>query len=641
MKYVINQEFLEPYFKGKKYWKNYYKSVDVAQHIQFHFNGYFQKPWMASGEVSREPALQNPYFMRLIDQRRPTESLVIHAYRRMNYSPITKVPCHKVINSLKKIVKCAEWKIDYSKSENPPSIPDEMLLERYCEEFYPKDNSIENWTYKNLVRWLLIDPNALCVVMPISWDIEPNELLKPYSFIIESKDVYEYKEGELAVFLSASQSTWTDDQGKTHHGKILIVVTADSFYECRQNGKDTFDIVEHPHGCGEMPAWLLGGESKTPDMQQPYYESFIQCMLPSLDDAARDVSDLAAEKNMHTFSTMWYTRMQSCTACQGMGTVLAQGKQVACATCDGTGGITPSPYKAMEINLDNAIFSQKNVPIPPAGYIEKDTAMVTLLREEIKTEIYDALASINMEFLVEKPLNQSGKAKEVDRDELNNFVYGIAYHVVEEIVKNIYWFINEMRYSKLVPNPEMRKKMLPNIPVPQEFDFLSNMEAEDNLIKIAASQVSSELKDLAEMEFLHAKYQDQPEVRGRLMTTHNHNPLGGLTLKEIQDGVTAGLVKKIDAVLSIYISAFVAQLLADNTDFLDLDFSKQKEILYELAQAKLDELDAQEDDGKEQQIMDANTTQVPNDVEDVPITLDNKKLPDKQRKDERDSLQNA
>ena len=639
-KIEINHDFFKDYFIGKKRHKNYLRSVDVANHIQFHFDGYFQRPWMTNTSGNNnDPTSINPYFQRLIDQRRPTESLVIHAYRRMNYSPITKVPCHKVVNSLKKIVKCQDWKIDYSKSENPAFLPDNLLLEKYCEEFYPKDNSIENWAYKSLIRWLLIDPNALIVVMPMDWNVESNELLKPYSFIVQSKDVYRYDEGQVAVFLSSSVTEYSDKNGNYKNGKIIIAVNDQCFYEARQTGDEDYEIIEHPHGCGEIPAWLLGGESKTPDVYQPFYESFIHPMLPSLDDAARDSSDLAAEKNMHTFSTMWYTRMQSCTACQGMGSVLALGKQVACATCDGTGGITPSPYKAMEINLDNAVFSNKNVPIPPAGYIEKSTEFVAIMVAEIEREKRDALAAINMEFLSDAPLNQSGKSKEVDRDELNNFVYGIAYHVVEEIIKNIYWFINEMRYSQVVPDPNIRKKMLPNIPVPENFDFLSNADAEDNLIKLAASNISPELKNLSEMEFLHAKYQDEPAIRGRLITIHKQNPLGSLTLDQISAGVTAGLINKVDAILSIYINSFVAQLLAENTDFLDLEFDKQKEILYQLAETKLADMEAAQNLAAENAaIIAANTSQLDNPEDLVPDALKNKKMGEKQRKTERNNL---
>jgi hypothetical protein len=671
MTYTIDQDFLKPYFTGQKKHKNYLKALDVAFHLQFHFDGFFQRPWMTGTNTSNEPTLKNPYFNRLIDQRRPTESIVVNDYRRTNYTPVTKAPCHKVVTSLKKIVKCKDWKIDYSKTEIPAFLPDEETLERYCEEFYPMDNTITYWTYKSLIRWMLVDPNALCVIMPMDWDVESSELLKPYSFIIECKDVYDYKEGELAIFLSSKKSEYLNDNGTKCEGKIIITVTKDCFYEARQIGQEDFEIVEHPHYCGEMPAFLLGGETKNTDPVQPFYESFLQCMLPSLDDAARDSSDLSSEKVMHIFSTMWYMRTQRCDACSGSGNVLAQGKQTICQTCDGTGALAPSPHRAMEINADNALLQNKNIPIPPAGYIEKSTEMVTLMRSEIQDEIRSALSAINMEFLAEVPLSQSGVAKEVDRDELNNFVGGIAHHVVENIIKNIYWFINEMRYSVVIPNAETRRKMLPKIPVPQDFNFMSQADAEDTLIKLTGSDISGELKDLAEMEFLHMKYADQPEIRNRLICIHNHNPLGAYSSLEVEQMLTSSMVRKIDTILYIYIDSFVTQLLAENTDFMDLDFIKQKDILYELAQAKMEEIAEEmkaeqpatqepqlDEDGnpiqqmdengepipytdEEQAIIDANTKQKPNLLENQDEVIKDKKPAGKQRSKERNNLDNS
>jgi hypothetical protein len=172
---------------------------------------------------------------------------------------------------------------------------------------------------------------------------------------------------------------------------------------------------------------------------------------------------------------------------------------------------------------------------------------------------------------------------------------------------------------------------------------LSQADAEDNLIKMAAAPISGELKDLAEMDFLQTKYADQPEVRGRLITIHKHNPLGSYQIQDILAMQAAGTVKKIDVTLSIYINAFVAQLLSENTDFLDLDFAKQKELLYQMAEIKQEELDTQEEEAsaKEQAFIDANTKQLVNTELLVPDQIENSEMKDPQRKKERNSLDNA
>lgn len=637
----INKEFFDAYFTGKKRSKNYAKAVDVYHHISFHFDGYYKKPWI-TGSVPPDQFAVNPYFQRIIDSRRPSESPYILAYRRLQYLPITASPCHAVVNSLKKIVKSSDWHIDYSEAEVPPFLPEADTLERYCEKLYPASDSIENWAYTTLMRWLLVDPNGIICVMPLSWEIEPNEYIKPYAHIIQSRDVYDFKEGKYCVFLSPYESEFMDKDGNHHHGKIIMCVTRDSYFEARQiNTEKDFEVFEYPHNMGEMPAFYLGGEPKTPDMSQPYYESFIHSMLPSLDSAARDSSDLDAEKVQNLYSQQWVMQMQSCTACQGIGQIISGGSQTVCPSCKGLGGVSPSPYNVWEVNLNNPLGEQKNIPIPPGGYVKKDTIeMVAAISNEIDKAIYRALASLNMQFLDKQPMNESGLAKSVDRDELNSFVYSIAYHLIENLINPIYYFINELRYSSIVPDRETRQKMLPKIPVPQVFDFLTDKDAEDNLIKISASNVSNEIKELAEMDFIHSKYQQEPNVRERLIAIHDHNPLKNYSITDINSMLTAGLVSKEDAVLSVFISDFVNELMFKDEHFTTLPFDQQREQLVEMATAKAEALSAQvaikkKADLKEKIAILDHTPAV------VPEKIDAKRTGEKQRKNERNALDQA
>lgn len=620
----VDNKFVDQYWNPggapSKLHKNYAIALDVTHHIRFHFDGYFMKPNMAGGtNTNMDPKTNNPYFIMLIDSQRPAESDQIRLWRRNMYRPVTKVPCNKVVSSLKKIVKSSDWKIDYSAAEAFAGISPKLGLEDYCEKSFPIDDSIENWAYKNLVRWMLIDPNAICCVMPMSFDVSEGELLKPYPYIITCKDVYDYKQGEYFVFLSPYTTTYTNGKGEKETGQILIVVTNTQFVEVKQVSRNKFQIFEHDHNLGHCPAWLLGGENKTPDPTQPYFESFIQGMLPSLDMAAMDVSDLLAEKIQHVHSTFWSIQGQYCNACQGSGQVLVKGGQTIkqdCPDCGGRGATALSPFRNIEVNLNNALAAQKDIPFPPAGYIEKDKDMVKLMREEIETEVHDALAAINMEFLANTPLSQSGDAKQVDRDELNNFVYGIAYHLIEEIIKPVYYFINEIRYGLAIQNEEAREKQLPKIPVPENFDFLTDKGADDSLVKISGSSVSSGIKDAAEMDYIHKKFADNPEVRNRLLLVHDHDPLPGLEITAINTLIMGGLVPKIDGILSTYISYFVTEILSEDSaeDFINMDYDKQRDKLYEMAQKKMDELDAQNSTAQEAEVVvkDAEGNVIPN-----------------------------
>lgn len=590
--FVPDYKWAEEYFQGKKKHKNYAKALDVYWHLSFHFDGYFRKPWNVGTGLSNDPNSVNPYFQRLIDDLRPSESIVIKNYRRDQYQPITKVPCGKVINCLKKIVKSSDWKISYDKSEKPESLPDQDSLYDYCEKNFPKDDSIENWAYKNLVRWMLLDPNALVCVMPLSWEVESNEYLRPYPHVINCKDVYEYKENEYAVFLSPYKTE--------NDGKIVIVVTTMSYYELREKRSDrfAFDVVEHKHGIGEMPAWIMGGESKSPDYTAPFYESFVQSMLPSLDTVAGDVSNLAAEKVLHLFSLMWHVQTSVCNACQGVGTVIADGAQTICTSCNGRGAPPLGAFNTIEINPNSTLKPDINIPTPPAGYVQKDISILREMREIVKDGINDALAAVNMEHLMDTPLAESGVSKAYDSEETNNFVYSIAYHLVAEELVPIYYFINELRYSTIVPDKEVRGKMLPHVNIPEHYDFLTQADAEDKLIKITsdANGISDSIKDAYEMQYANAAFQDNVEVLNKLNLIHDHNPLPGYSIADIQTMLTAGIVTKEDAVLSANLKGFINEVLSDSKtaeDFMALDWESQHEKLVEMATELSDKLTAE------------------------------------------------
>jgi hypothetical protein len=583
---VVTLEWVKPYIEGKRH-KHYRQAVDIADHLSFHIDGYFRD---STGSNNNQHA--NPYFSRLISSRRPSESLYIQQYREQRYQPTTMAPCSKVINSLKKITKSVDWKVDYSKTEIPSFLSVENSLETYCEKIFPKDRNLQIFAYKMLVRWMLVDPNGIVVTMPLELLEEPGEFLRPYPFIVQSKHVYDYVEDEYCVFKSPSSCEYFTSNDEKKEGKVFVVVTKYSYFEIRQSDDSNYTMTEYPHNIGKLPVRFLGGETISPDFQTPLYRSFLHSMLSELDNAAIDSSDLDAEKVQHLYSTMWYFQTQQCTnpECRA-GWILANGKQTICSTCEGRGTAPKSPYRDMIVNQNSVGDSLKNVPIPPAGYIEKNTAMVDKMMEIIDRSIYKALAAVNMEFLAQVPSNQSGIAKTLDRDELNNFVYSIAYHLINELIHPIYYFINEIRYNTVVDD-EGRAKMLPTIPVPENFEFLIDKNAEDNLIKISGSNIDPKIKQLVEMNYILTKYADVPEVRERLILTQKLDPFAGFDVTELETMSVASLADKEDIILHIYLESFITTAIENDENFLKLSFELQKEVITGFAKAKVTQMEA-------------------------------------------------
>jgi hypothetical protein len=598
----VDIDFVKPYFNGNKKHRNYYKCVDVYHHLSFHFEGYrmnfMSDTEKGQGQKEQDYSTQdviigNPYFSKLIDMRRPSESDAIKAYRRMIYLPFTKMPCAKVYNCLRKIIKSSDWKIDYSKSNKPSKIADNEYLEDYCEKNYPTFDSVENWAYTFAFRSMLIDPNGLCVVLPMKFNIGESDYYKPFSYVVPSKNVYDFKEDHLAVWLSEKKSHFVE-QGKEYKGDIVCVLTNHGYWEAHQiNLKKEFDLITlyETKETEEdfFPAFQLGGVIKDLSTHTKLYESFVTPILPGLDAAAREVSDNDATVVQHHYPTMWYYQMQNCDNCKGTGRVNQKGKQVTCNICDGHGAPPKSPYRDMV--LKPGAFDQDKIPTPPAGYIQKDYNIVKIQDDRIKEHVRYALSAISMEFL-QAPLVQSGLAKEVDRDELNNFVYGVAYHLVESFIKPVYYYINEWRYRNIITSPEEREKMLPTVAVPEKFDLLTEGVVEAQLKAAKDNGSDPFIVQQLELEYAAKKFPSDPDVRDMLRLKQNLDPLPGLTFEQKQASALGKTSPPEDVIISINVHSFVKRALVENKDFITIGYEKQMEVLKGYAKEKTDAVSA-------------------------------------------------
>jgi hypothetical protein len=567
MEISVDNSFIKKYTRGGERHDNYDKTVNICQHLSFHIDGY---EW-----GQKNP---NPYFAILIDESRPSESDLIKEYRRKIYKPKTKTPCFKVLNSLKKIVKSKDWKVDYSKSEVPPSIPEGETLEQYTEHDFPMFQSVENWLYSYGIKQILTDPNGMVVIMPTEFDVKPNEFVKPFTYFIPSKKVFDYVCDEYIVFESSHTSKFMNGKMEVTAPVIYAMDKNTIWRATKVNANNDYNVeIVQQHNIGKLPAYKGGGIYKEISNDTPLFDSFLSAMLPDLDVASRESSDLDASVVQNMFPTMWYMAGDNCKACHGSGAVLKQGKQIVCPDCKGAGAMEKSPYKDMVIKKD--FMQGANTPIPPAGFLTKPTDIIKLQDERIRNHILNALSALNMEFLATTPLNQSGTAKEVDRDELNNFVYGVAYHFVENVMKPAYWFINEYRYKVLIPNEKTRADMLPIIPVPEKFDLLNESILVDQLAKVKDADVDPIIIGELQIDFINKHFRNQPETRDKLVATNRLNPFVGSSAEQIGDMLLAGTITKHDGVKSIYIDDFVERACYEHSDFLKLDMKKQNDII--------------------------------------------------------------
>lgn len=529
---------------------------------------------------------------RLIDERRPNESEAVKKYRAQIYVPVTKATMTKVFNCLEKIRRSQDWNIQYDANAVSKRIKPNETLERYCEEKYPAFGSLTNWTFSILLKKYLLDPNGIIAIIPTAIPEAADEYIQPMAEFFDSEQIKDYVEGEYVVLESRDTSTYKTNDGKTVNtqGKIYHVLTTTQYARYEQNAEEGYGLTQmYNHNIGELPAFHAGGLFHARVNNDTIYESRIAGMVPSLNEAAREYSDLQAEILQHIHSEKWAFANVECPVCHGMGKVYKKDENgndteemEECPQCHGRGSISNvSPYGLYTINAQR--FGEASIPAPPMGYVSKDTAIAAFAHEHFKQHLKDALAAVNMEFLAESPMSQSGTAKAYDKDELNNFVNGIAEDLVR-ILDLCYFFINEYRNMLIEPNEEDRRKMLPQINVPTKYDILTTTALMEELKAAKEAKVNPLIIRRLEIDYAKKQFNTDPEVAHLIEATFDLDPMFGKTEEEKMTMLQNKGVTELNYIISSNVAAFVQRAVKESPDFLQLDHKQQLATLTKYAE---------------------------------------------------------
>lgn len=585
-------EFSLPYLQGKKKRTVHKLAVDIHHHLDFHFNNYnIREKTDLYLNPDRSFIEQNPYFDLLISSTRPSEKPEQQLYRKNIYKGQSSEVGGKVINTLKKIVKSKDWSISYKDSEKPKRLKEGESAEDYTEHKYPFFGSIEAWMFQYALRKIQLDPNALICVYPVSNTLpSTGDYYRPYSYFVPCEDILEYREGEIAIYYTNT----TYDYGRGYSDRVIHIQTANEIYEARKtDNRGNYQIsLWLKHDVGYLTAWPAGGEIYKIVDNYTVYKSHLNPMLPALDTMAREVSDMDAEVVQHIYSTMWYFGGLSCHGCNGTGkTMNKAGKSSTCNQCKGEGVLQKTPYKDHVYQLPK--LGEQAISPPLAGYIEKNVEIVKVQMERIEKHGKRALGAVNLEFLAEQPITNSGVAKAYDQDASNSFIYGVAYQVVEHILKRVYRAVIDFRYKVAVPSYEVRLAMNPKIAVPESFDILSEGMLLEKIKMARESKVSPYLIDEQELAYTKSAFPNNDIIYNKLSVQKTHDPLSGKTESEKAEAKLSGGISQEDYVLSTYIKDFVEKAFADDPEFDDKKFDEQRAILLAMAKDKIKQINAQ------------------------------------------------
>lgn len=571
----LTDKALIDYFKGRRRSPIYEECKRMYEELKIHADGLY------------------PY--KLIEERRPHESEAIHAFRKSIYQSKTKETITSVITSLGKIRRSSDWSIEYDSETQNSAIPEDETLFEYCEKKFPYYGSLTMWVFGVLLKEYLIDPNGLIVVCPLARPQTDQEYLKPYPIIFNSDQILDYIENQYAVLKSLNKYQYTDSKSEMQQGDMWYVVkanTIETWAEADSN-KNIKLVDSYDHNLGYIPIIRIKGIFLKTHEEYSVWESRISSMTPSLNEAVREYSDLQGAKVGALYPEKWEWASQPCMNCKDVngiatGKIIEQyGKQqkqryITCPSCQGTGSQGVSgPYKKFIVRSSKENMGESPAPIPPFGYVAKGdvVAIIDAMEKSVNKHKFDALSSINMQFLTQVPLAISGEAKQVDRDELNNFVYTIAEDIVG-VMDMLYWVICDYRYRLVVPDLETRRELCPDIPVPQKFDLLSSQYL---IQELGSATQSGGLSDITlkafEIDFCSKKFSEQPAVKEELELNFKLDPLAAKTEDEKLAIKQGGGCREIDYIISCNIGFYVKRALTENEDFCDMNLMEQVAIL--------------------------------------------------------------
>jgi hypothetical protein len=562
-------DILKPYFGSKRHYY-YEKANEKCKAFAPHADGFYPE--------------------ELIECRRPNEPLEVQLYRKEIWVPKTEPTFSRILSSLGKIRRSPDWSIKYPDQSAFGKIREGESLEDYCESNFPDFDSVTNWLFSVVLKVYLTDSNGVELIKPLTTDIPETDYLQPYPEVFDCCDVIEFVAGSHAILNNPLGCTYTTDKGVIKDGKSYYYVDTIAITRFDQvDSKGAMKAAEiYEHGLGILPCFKLGGIVCETEGRNFLYKSRIAGILPELDEALREYSDLQAAKVLHIYPERWEFTQQECSSCKGTGRRRNNAWYEGCdasipmqVPCDSTGCnngyIASGPYSKLLIRPTNTIEGGGSIPNPPAGYVEKDVEIVKLMENSVRQHIYDGLAAINFQELAEVPMEQSGVAKQVDRDEQNNTIHAIAEDLVK-IMDATYKIIAYYRYKNLYTFEEI-DKMLPKIPVPEKYDLFSitNMQTELNSAKIG--KTNPVIVNAMEIDYASKRFNTDESVRDMVALTLKLDPLPNISEDEKMARLSNKGILQETYIVSSNINEFVQRAIDEDRDFGGKPLKDQKKKL--------------------------------------------------------------
>lgn len=529
----------------------------------------------------------------LIETARPHEEAKALEYRLSTYEPVTKADSKKVINALARIQN-APFSVKW---EEPSGKVGEETLEKYVTKDYPFFGSVNNWIFKTMLKQDLADPNSVVAFKPME-QVKEGEFFKPFGFWYGSAKVWDFKIDTYYTLLTDEKTHIIEgnDGIPVPKGIVLNIYTLNQVIRVFQVGKiedNEFKWeVMFNHGFNKTPVFRLKGEY-IEDTMPFLYESFMAGVLPYWNKVIRQESDKDASFVSHIYPERVEMEIE-CTNVECVsGRISSTNRDGGissriCGTCHGTTWMLGRSPLTQTVIRRKSKLDDDDIEFPGVQYLVKETDTVKTLKQEISDNRRLGFATLNMEFLADVPLNQSGKAKEVDRVELNTYVEMVSnnlFDIKEMAIVNI----NLWRYSIVLDENELEDQ-LPEVGRPTSFDMITTQMITQEISAAKEANLSQDVIAALETEFVGKRFVNSPEQMDFFTSIKDLDPIAGTTLEEKLFALNAKSVTMNDVILSTHLANFIKQLISEGK-FFELNREQRLIELKKLTDAKKNQID--------------------------------------------------
>ena len=381
----------------------------------------------------------------LISKRRPNEPLEIQAYRQDNYRAITRGPFNQAVTNLVRTLNHSSVSITF---------PEDISAFLNDTNFHNKP--FLSFFESEITRKMIEMANGFLVWWPTNIGDE-TQLIEMRPIIVKPQDVVHFEIDEVFTFLSSEKSEVIYNNKPQMIGEVYYVILKEGLFKRVQIGKKTdnqFEYVEHyANPTGMIYPLVLGGDEVSGDVRKSqkviaedvqYFTSFFSSAVPFADECLVQFSD-----NQGTLvSCSFPIREMESIECPVQECTNGKIEGEDCTTCGGSGRVPihPSPYGAITRPVRQQNITNEISAAPGEDSIKFLHASVDILEHGSnvwKDHYKMTKEALNLLFT---DVDQSGLAKEIDREDKVATLDKIGRHLYNYLIKNSIQYIHKFTY---------------------------------------------------------------------------------------------------------------------------------------------------------------------------------------------------